>query len=408
MVRNTTVLQVIPALESGGAERTTVEITSAIVCGGGRALVATSGGRLCEEVRAAGGEVIIGPVGSKNPVTILRNAGWLASIIRHSAAAIVHARSRAPAWSAYLAAQRTGAAFVTTYHGAYRASSPLKRWYNSSMVRGDVVIANSAYTADAIRASYGLAPDRLRVIPRGADLSRFSPEAVSEQRLQFLAQEWRLPAMQSEKSSRPLIVLLPARMTPWKGHVTAIEALGRLARRNPSADTGEAVASAGAGRDFRLILCGDLQGRGDYVAALSRIAWEAGVGDMVTIVGHCADMPAAYLLADIILQPSERPEAFGRVAVEAGAMGRPVIASDHGGARETVRHGETGFLTKPGDPLSLADALAIIAGMSDENRLAMGAEARSWVSGNFSIAAMTSATMAAYADALSISRARRP
>ncbi len=407
MTLDATILQVIPALDAGGAERTTVEVAAAVVRAGGKAVVATSGGRLCDEVRAVGGDVILGPVQSKNPLMILRNAGWLANVIADADAAIIHARSRAPAWSAGLAARRTGAAFVTTYHGAYGASSPLKRWYNSSMVRGDVVIANSEYTADAIRATYGLAQDRLRIIPRGADLSRFDPTAVSDQRLRALARAWRIPEMRNDDPNRPLIVLLPARMTPWKGHATAIEALAQLIPRNGHGDSGQPVSKAGAARGFRLIFCGDAQGRDDYVAALCEAAWEAGVGDMVTIVGHCADMPAAYLLADLVLQPSERPEAFGRVAVEAGAMGCPVIASDHGGARETVRHGQTGYLTPAGDASALAEAIASVAAMSNEQRREVGAAAHTWVAEHFSTTAMIAATIAAYEDALAIRSARR-
>ncbi|MBB5517277.1 glycosyltransferase family 4 protein [Amphiplicatus metriothermophilus] len=391
-----TVLQVIPALDAGGAERTTLEIARAIVEAGGRALTASRGGRLAGEIEAAGGRVVSMPVHSKNPLTIWANRARLLDLVRREGVDLVHARSRAPAWSALWAARAAGIPFVTTYHGAYRANGPLKRFYNSAMVRADLVIANSAFTAAAIRAQYDLPPGRLAVIPRGADLDHFDPAGVSPERVEALRRAWGLPAR-----AAMFALLLPARLTPWKGHETAIAALARMVVNEPSS------RDAGNQPVLQLIFAGGAQGRGDYAARLRAECEKRGVRSMVHFVGHCADMPAAYALADVVLAPSLRPEAFGRTAVEAGAMARPVIAADHGGARETVIDGETGVLVPPNDPEALADAIREIAAMPAPARARMGATARARVAEKFSTAAMCAATLEAY-RALLARRAAAP
>ena len=378
-----TVLQVIPALESGGAERTTVELARAIVAAGGKALVATSGGRLCADIEKAGGRVILLPVASKNPLTILANRDRLIDILREQAVDILHARSRAPAWSAFWAAKATGAAFVTTWHGAYRAASPVKRLFNSVMARGDLVIANSEFTADAIRAAFPVG-DRLKVIPRGADLSEFNPLAISRDRTGALRARWGL----GEKPGS-LALLLPGRLTDWKGHDVAIAALARMS-----------AAATGVSPAFQLIFAGDEQGRGDFAGLLMRRVDELGLQQMIRWVGHCDDMPAAYALADIVLAPSTRPEAFGRVAVEAGAMGKVAIAAAHGGVRETIIDGETGLLVEPGSADALARAILKAASLGPDGRRAMGEKAQARIASHYSTQAMTAATLDAYRDVL--------
>ncbi len=303
-------------MEAGGAERTTLEMARAIIGAGGRAIVATSGGRMTGAVEAAGGRVAILPVHSKNPLEIAANASRLASLIARENIDLVHARSRAPAWSALLAARRTQIPFVTTWHGAYRAGTPWKRLYNSAMARGDVVIANSAFTAEAIGACSDPGA-RLRIIHRGADLSEFNPERVSRERIAAVSGNWGIG------SPRPFVLLLPARLTDWKGHGVAIEALRLLS----------GAGRSGAGEDLGLIFLGDAQGRDGYAASLLRGVKGLGLERMIRFAGHCDDMAAAYAAADAVLSPSTRPEAFGRVAAEAGAMARVAIAADHGGAR---------------------------------------------------------------------------
>ncbi|MEE2691362.1 MAG: glycosyltransferase family 4 protein [Pseudomonadota bacterium] len=382
------ILQVIPALDAGGAERTAVEIARAVVEAGGRALVATSGGRLAPEIEAAGGRIFTMPVQSKNPLTILANRDRLKRLVESERVDIIHVRSRAPAWSALWAAKATGRKLVSTYHGAYEAKSPLKRLYNSAMVRADLVIANSAYTAAAIRAQYAIDESRLRVIPRGADLDLFDPAKVSAARAAALARQWGLPA-----GIGALRLLLPGRLTSWKGQLTAIEAAA-LFVENEREKAGRSGASQAP--VLQLVFAGDAQERDGYVAELRREIDRRGVRDMIHLVGHCADMPAAYAWADAALSPSTRPEAFGRVAVEAAAMARPVIAADHGGARETVVDGETGFLVTPGDARALAAAMAKVAALGAGGRAAMGARAQTRAREIYSSRAMCAATLEVY------------
>lgn len=380
-----TILQVTPRLESGGVEFVTVELARAIVREGGAALVASAGGRLSSDIERAGGEIIELPVHSKNPFTIWRNGGRLARLIRKRGVALIHAHSRAPAWSALLAARATGAVFVTTYHGAYSAGGPVKRFYNSSMVRSDCVIANSRFTAEAIARTYPIARNRLRIIPPGADLALFDPGKINPERIARLANEWGAAGR-----GAGFRVLHPARLTDWKGQRIAIEAAALLKKR----------ALSGHAPGLTLVLCGGAQGQERYEQTLRALIDERGVRDMVHLVGDCADMAAAYGWADIVVTPSTRPEAFGRAAVEAGAMGKPVIASAHGGALETVVDGESGLLVEPGNPVALADAIDRMRAMPEEEREIMGENGRARATSIYSSAAMCEATLRAYKDLL--------
>lgn len=382
---NHTILQVIPTLDAGGAERTTLEIAGAVVRAGGCALVASRGGRLSDDIEMAGGEVIPMPVHSKNPLTVWANGGRLARLIRERGVDLIHARSRAPAWSALAASKKTSIPFVTTYHGAYQAAGPLKRYYNSSMLRADCVIANSRYTGAAIARLGGVEADRLRIIPRGADLEVFNPARVSEDRIRQLIDDWGL-----DGENRSFRVLLPGRLTAWKGHETAIEAIARLKSR----------AASGNDQALTLVFCGGAQGRSDYETALRAMIEERGVRNMVHLVGDCADMPAAYAWSDLVISPSTRPEAFGRVAVEAGAMEKPVIATNHGGAAETIMDGESGILVAPGDATELADAIDRVCQISDEERAVMGENGRARAASVYSASAMCDATLRVYSDLL--------
>jgi len=379
-----TVLQIVPSLDAGGAERTTVEVARAVVAAGGRAIVATSGGRLVGEVEKAGGRVVILPAASKNPLTIVANRGRLMRLMRDENVDLIHARSRAPAWSALMAARGAGVPFVATYHGAYDARSPLKRYYNSAMARADLVIANSDFTAEAVRRLYDVG-GRLAVIPRGADPEEFNPEAISAARIRAIREKWGVV----EKSGG-LTLFLPGRLTDWKGHEVALKAAKQLAHQERT----------GVFPEFQLIFAGDSQGRGGYAASLTRMVGELGLQGAVRMVGHCGDMPAAYALSDIVLSPSTRPEAFGRVAAEAGAMGKVAIAADHGGARETIIDGVTGFLAAPGSVDALADALRKAAALGADGRAAMGLKARKRISTHYSTRAMTDATLRAYQSLL--------
>ncbi len=382
-VAGATILQVTPELASGGVERTTIEVAEAIVRAGGKALVASAGGRMESELARVGGELIRLPTAaSKNPLDIIANAGRLRGVIRERSVKLVHARSRAPGWSALWAARLTGTPFVTTYHGIYNAKTGLKKWYNSVMARGDLIIANSEFTAAHVRQTHPDAAARVIAIPRGVDMARFTPEAVQASRVEDVRISWRLKGAADDE----VRILLPARMTGWKGHRQAITAAAILAKRDLPR--------------WRMVFAGDPGKKENYVAELKERVSQERLDDKVSIVGHCNDMPAAFVLADIVIAPSIEPEAFGRVAAEAGAMGVPVVASRLGGQLEVVVDGETGFLVEAGDAAGLAAAIerSILSGAEGRNRI--GAAARARVSERYTVTALQAATLGVYEQLL--------
>jgi glycosyltransferase involved in cell wall biosynthesis len=367
------ILQVIPELDAGGAERTTIEVAEAIVAAGGRALVASRGGRLEDELKAVGGELLRLDAKTKNPMTIWTNAGRLAQAVKAEEIDVIHARSRAPAWSAKWAAERTCIPFVTTYHGTYSARSSLKRRYNAVMAAGQIVIANSHFIAAHVRTEHGVGEDRLRVIPRGVDLAVLDPAKVEPEAVGVLRALWGAEGVDK-------VILLPARLTRWKGQAFFIEALGGFEEKDRC----------------RLVCLGDAQGRDAYVEELKDKAKAASV--RLSIPGHARDMKTAYAAADVVVCPSLEPEAFGRTAAEAQAMGAPVIASAHGGACEVVAPGATGWLAAPGDPQAWRAALAEALGQSAQARQVMATAARQRITEQFSTAALQSATLRVYRE----------
>ncbi|MGB8276193.1 MAG: glycosyltransferase family 4 protein [Alphaproteobacteria bacterium] len=371
-VRPPTVLQVVPSLGSGGVERGAADIAVALAAAGGKAIVASAGGPMVRELERAGVTHVVLPVDSKNPFVMMRNVDRLARLIEDSGAEIVHARSRAPAWSAYYAARRTERRFVTTFHGTYDHKSPLKRRYNAIMTRGDAVIAISHFIAEHLRAVYGVEGPHVRVIHRGVDLDVFSPGRVAAERLIELSHRWRLP------DGMP-VVMLPGRLTSWKGQRLLIEALARLGRD-----------------DIRCLLVGDDQGRARYRASLEALIEKRDLAGVVQIAGHCRDMAAAYMLADVVVSASTKPEAFGRVAAEAQAMGRPVIASDQGASRETVIPEETGILFPPGDADALANAIDHVLSLTGAVREEVAERAMAHIRANFTKEKMCAETLALY------------
>ncbi|MEE8438951.1 MAG: glycosyltransferase family 4 protein [Micropepsaceae bacterium] len=371
------ILQIIPRLDAGGAERTTIDIAAALANAGHNAVVVSEGGRLESDLRATGAVLLKLPVASKNPLTIFRNIRRLKKIIAEHKIALVHARSRAPAWSAFYAARQTHIPFVTTHHGTYAARSAWKRWYNSVMFRGDAIIANSEWTAKRIRSDQANTPKQLAIIPRGIDLNQFDPSRFSNQSRNALRESWGA----DEESS---VVLLPGRLTRWKGQLVLIEALSRLS------DRGTLPA------DLFAVIAGDAQGRNSYVEEIKHALAKPALKKIVTLPGHITEMASAYLAADIVISASTKPEAFGRVPIEAGAMGRAVIATDHGGAAETILPGESGLLVPPGDADALADALVELLGLSDEERREMGAKGKAHVKAHYSVEKMCADTIALY------------
>ncbi len=378
-----TVLQIVPSLEAGGAERTAVDIAAALVDAGARALVASTGGRLVPELQATGATFLPFPAATKNPARILWNAERLRRLAISEKVSLIHARSRAPAWSAFLAARRLGLPFVTTYHGAYKETGPVKNWYNSVMARGDAVIANSRFTAGLIGSRHSGARGKVTVIYRGTDLSKFDPAAVSPDRVAALRSQWGV------REGRR-IVLLAARLTGWKGQAVLIDAAAILSREGLD--------------DVDFVLAGDPQGRADYVAGLRARIETAGLKDRARIVGHCTDMPAADVAADVVTVPSTEPEAFGRSAVEAQATGTPVVVSNLGAVPETVlappevaEGARTGWRVPAGDAKALAAAIAGALALSPRERSALAARASAHVRAAFSLEAMTTATLEVYA-----------
>ncbi|OXE36972.1 MAG: glycosyl transferase [Phenylobacterium zucineum] len=380
-LRKLTLLQVVPELETGGAEQTTIDVARAVVQAGGTALVASRGGRMTQRLIADGAQFFEMPVHTKNPITLLQNSTALAALIRAHKVDLIHARSRAPAFSALWAAHRTGIPFVATYHGVYKAQNPVKRWYNAVMTHGDLVIANSDYTRAHLLAEHNISQDKVVTIPRGVDLSRFDPAVVIPERVQKLQAEWGLPPEDTRTR-----ILLGGRLTRIKGHLTIIQA---------------AALMKGAGRrDFVILFAGDDQGRSGYRQALEAAIVKADLVDEIRLVGHCMDMPAAFLLADLAILPTAVPESFGRAAVEPQAMGRPVIASAHGGVTETVLEGKTGWLVPPEDPKAWATALSAALDMGPTALKAMGTMSASRVRQLYSNDAMCAATLAAYDQVL--------
>jgi glycosyltransferase involved in cell wall biosynthesis len=375
--RAPTVLQVLPALGAGGVERGTIDIAAALTAADWRAVVVSSGGPLVREVERAGAIHIVLPVESKNPLVMRANIDRLAEVIRAHNVDIVHARSRAPSWSARAAAARCGAHFVTTFHGTYNAGNPLKRAYNAIMTRGERVIAISEFIGAHVVDDYGADPARVVVIPRGIDLGVFDRAAVSAERMIRLAQTWRL-------DDGVPVVMLPGRLTEWKGQAVLIEAIARLGRH-----------------DIRCILVGDDQGRTGYRKRLEEEIARHGLELIVHMVGHCNDMPAAYMLADVVVSASTDPEAFGRVAAEAQALGRLVVATDHGASRETVIDNVTGWLVAPGDAQALAEGLRLALAAGPEAREAMTARGIAHARKSFAKERMCAQTLSVYEEVLS-------
>ena len=376
---NAAILQLVPALETGGAERTTVDVARAIVAAGGHALVASRGGRMVAELEAAGARHVEMAVHSKNPVVMALNVERLTRLIAREKIGLVHARSRAPAWSALAAAHRAGIPFVTTYHSRVHERPRLKVFYNSVMTRGDAVIANSEFTAGRIRAVH--APDEARIftVPRGIDIEGLAPAAIAPGRIETLRSRWNLDG------AAGVIFIHPARLTRWKGQAVSVEAARLLRARGIEG--------------FTLLLVGDAQGRDEYRAELARAIARDGLQRHVRLVGHCDDMGAAYALSDIVLSPSIEAEPFGRTAVEAQAAARPVIVSDAGGQRETVLTAEgaaTGLCVPPGDAGALADAMEQMIAWGREARAAMGARGQAHAAAHYSVAAMCKTTLGIY------------
>ena len=377
------VLQVLPEMQSGGVERGTVEVAKAIAESGKLPIVVSAGGRLVRDLYQVGAKHVTLPLHSKNPFTMRRNIEALVDVIKEYNVDIVHARSRAPAWSAYKAAQQMNIPFVTTFHGTYGSGNVLKRYYNSVMARGQRVIAVSEFIKQHILERYKCEESNICLVHRGADLEIFNPDDVPVERVQQLVRRFKVP-------QNVPIIMLPGRITRWKGQEVLLGALKEL--------------RANTDQPFFCLLVGDYGKHGKYKEKLEYKIKVNGLQDFVRVTGNVSDMPAAYALSDIVVSASTQPEAFGRIAVEGQAMGKLVIASEHGGSKETVIPGKTGWLVEPGNVSALAETLAEVLSLSDKQRKKITESAKNHIAENFSVATMCKKTIAVYDEILELQK----
>ncbi len=382
-----TVMQILPALESGGVERGAVDIAKALQKNGFEPIVVSAGGVLTYQLRESNITHIQLPVSSKNPLTIFRNINKIAKIIQERAVDIVHVRSRAPMLSAYFACKKTGAKLVSTIHGTYSLNFlgwkvfSLKKIYNSMMLKADQIIVVSDFIRDYIIQNYHnekepVAVEKITVIQRGADLNYFDPKKVSENRIIDLISKWRMP---EDKK----IILMPARFTAWKGHEFLLSALTKVKN------------------DFFCIMLGSDHGHKAFRERIEQKIIEENLAGKVKILGLCKDMPAAYAVSHLVVCPSIRPEAFGRVAIEAQASEKIIIATKIGGSLETIIDGKTGFLVDVGDVDGLAALIDRVLSMSKKESDIIGSEARKHIEMNFSNDKMCEETIKIYRKILS-------
>ncbi len=379
MITKINVLQVIPKLGYGGAETGCYDIAHYLAeqeCG---SYIATSGGELLKYVKKNKVKVFKIPVHSKNPIIIFFNTILLIFFIFIKKINIVHARSRAPAWSCYFACLVTNRIFVTTFHGTYNFSSKLKKIYNSIMLRSKLTIAGSNFIFSHINENYNeyLHKSRkLRVIFRGINIEYFNQKNISILKQEKLKREWKL-------DNDKFVILMPGRLTYWKGQEKFIEALNILIEDYNLTN-------------FQAILLGSDQGRKVYTKKLSSLVERYSLTKKVKFIQHCSEMPLAYSIADVIVSASVQPEAFGRVAVESQAMGKPIVASNIGGSKETILNKKSGFLYKHDDPRELAKSLNTVIHLSQEELKLMGNEGRKNVSKKFDVEVMCDSNLREY------------
>lgn len=373
------ILQVLPELRAGGVERGTIEMAQAIQDAGWQAVVASAGGAMVHALKQMGAKHIQLPLETKNPFKMRANAAALARVIKEHQVDIVHARSRAPAWSAYWAAQKTGARFITTFHGTYGMQNKWKKKYNAIMTKGERVIAISEFIAAHIREHYEVDAQKLRIIHRGVDVERFSQDKVTGMRVQDVAKSWLMP----DDATHVPVILLPGRITRWKGQAVLLQALAKI-----------------KDLPFFCVLLGDDAGHPTFRKELEESIIKLGLAGKARIAPNTSSMAEAYMLASVVVAPSTDPEAFGRIPIEAQAMGKPIIATNHGGFRETVIDGETGWLVPPADVDALADRLRKALALTPEEREAWAQRARHYACEYFSSDLMKHKTINVYSELL--------
>ena len=367
-----TIMQILPALVRGGVERGTLETAAAIQKHGGRAIVISRGGPMVRHLDRIGAIHHELDVHSKNPLLWPKIRRQLKALLVSERVDLIHVRSRAPAWIALPAATNLGIATVSTVHGRFIARSAFKHRYNGKLLKTDHVIAISNYVKELITSQYFGIEDRLSVVHRGVDIELFSPEKVNQTRIINFVDDLAVP------EDVP-VIMLPARATEWKGHHILLQALAKI-----------------KDRPFICLMIGAGDGKPAFVRGLTRFGNKLGLEGRFRLTPIVDDMPAALMVADVVVMPSITPEPFGRVALEAQAMGRPIVAFDHGGAVESIIPGKTGWLARPKDLNSLAEALVAALSLSSPQRKTLAKAARRHIEDNFSTETMCSQTIKIY------------
>jgi glycosyltransferase involved in cell wall biosynthesis len=373
-IKNYSVLQVLPHLNSGGLVSGAIEVSEALQKRGMRSFVASEGGRREREIIRTGGKVFNFSLGSKNPLIIFLNIYKLSKIIKKYNINIIHARSRAPAWSAYFAAKKMGIPFVATFHGTYSIQNNLKKKYNSIMIKADKVIAISSFINKHILSNYKVDQEKIVTIHRGINIEKFDYLKVSNERLIAFSKKFNIP-------EDTFVILLPGRITRWKGHILLIEAIYKLQRS-----------------DIICLFVGDLQGRNKYLAELNKTIEKFKLKNNFRIISNQSDMSVIYKLSNVVVSASIEPEAFGRVVAEAQAMGRPTVAVNHGGAPEIIIDGVTGWLFRPGDANDLADKINKALNLNIDDREKMSVKAIERATLNFNNEMMCTKKLNIYAE----------
>lgn len=387
--RPLTVLIVAPTLHAGAADAGALDLARILTGNRHRAIVVSNGGRLEDDVTAAGAEFIRLDVADFNPIFIARAAFALARIVRKRRCDVIHAHGRAAAWAGYVVSRVTGVPLITTWYKGYREQNVFKRLYNSAMVRGARVIAVSDQLAELIVERYSVPTDRIAVVPASIDMARFDPGAIAADRLDVIRRAWGV-------APDTKVILVVGRMLRRKGHHVAIKAVHRLKERGL--------------KDFVCVFVGEDQGRTRYTGELWDLISSTGTTDVVRLVGEVDDMPAAYAAATVVVSAAVQPEGLQRAILEAQAMARPVVVSDLAAGPELVlappavtEDRMTGLRVPAGDEAALAAALIRLFSLSDMARAAIGTRGRVWVATQFDAPSVARATLEIYAD---IARAR--
>jgi glycosyltransferase involved in cell wall biosynthesis len=373
------VLQVIPKLGYGGAETGCYDLAHYLPENNCSSYIVTSGGELLKFIDRKKVKIIKLPVHSKNPFLMFFNSIALIFIILLNNISIVHARSRAPAWSCFLATKVTRRRFVTTFHGTYNFKNPFKKFYNSVMVRSNLVIAGSNFIFSHIKDNYSKYLDlkkKFLVIFRGINVDYFDPSTTLEADEDNLRIRWGVPIDKK-------LILMPGRLTAWKGQEVFIEALNLVNKE------------LGHQSFYAVILGGD-QGRDIYTKKIKRLAEQYRLTSQLKFIEHCKNMPLAYKVSNLVVSASIEPEAFGRVAIEAQSMEKPIIASNIGGSNETIENNVSGFLFESSNPQSLSKKIIEVLNLDESRLKLMGIEGRKNIIKKFNVEKMCFSTYSEY------------